>query len=407
MDAADPLPPAIVISRDPDRLAREVDLGDCVAIEMTLTRPDRIGEVLEVSSAAIVVVDLAMGRTETIDVIRTVVNFRRPVAVVGLTRSPLDEAVLSRALAAGAVSCVTPRTIAEHGAVPFLITANGGAFLPDVEVREMLMVEADDDLTSTERESRLRNLVLGLIPLTGGLAALISLLWRRYLGQIGVRPVDLAVDPATRIADVFFTISVLVGLIGPLVFVGSWLDLLVRSTGDRLGAWILRHRQLSRLFLSLVTVAATITLANLGQLLFALFVGPFVAALLLAKIFDLDDDLPAALRITRLRASRAAAGAGVLFVLLLALLSYEVIIRGPAFDAEGEAGWMAPTVLGFNAEPVEVTLVEDGSVSQLLYLGGNADLYVFVDPCDDDRVDLVSVGATRITVIDRVACDGP
>jgi hypothetical protein len=145
--------------------------------------------------------------------------------------------------------------------------------------------------------------------------------------------------------------------------------------------------------------------SQFGQLLFALFVGPFVGGLLLAKMFDLDDDLPAVLQITRLRPGSAIAGAAVVFALFLALLSYDVINRGPEFDENGESGWIAPSVLGFNAQPVLVTAVESGTLSEMLYLGGNADLYVLVDPCDGDRVDYVSVGATKLTVIDRVACD--
>lgn len=262
-----------------------------------------------------------------------------------------------------------------------------------------------DDLTSSQRSERLRNLVLGLIPLAGVLTALASLLWRRYLGQIGVRPVDLAVDPATRIADAFLTISVLVGLIGPQFFVGSWLDLITGSANERVAAWIRAHRVLGRVALALFTFLITVILVQLSPLLFALFFGPFVGSLLLARMFDLDDDLPAVLRITRLRPVRAMASAAIVFAIFLALLSYEVVVRGPSFDENGVAGWVAPDVLGFNAVPVQVTEVDDGSVSELLYLGGNADLYVFVDPCDGDRVDYVSVGATQLTVIERVDCD--
>jgi hypothetical protein len=40
----------------------------------------------------------------------------------------------------------------------------------------------------------------------------------------------------------------------------------------------------------------------------------------------------------------------------------------------------------------------------VLYLGGNADLYVLVYPCDDDEVEYVSVGSTRLVVIDEVTC---
>ena len=43
-------------------------------------------------------------------------------------------------------------------------------------------------------------------------------------------------------------------------------------------------------------------------------------------------------------------------------------------------------------------------VRERLYLGGNADLYVFVDPCNDDRVEMVSVGSSRMVVVDEISC---
>ena len=41
---------------------------------------------------------------------------------------------------------------------------------------------------------------------------------------------------------------------------------------------------------------------------------------------------------------------------------------------------------------------------EVLYLGGNADLYVLVDPCNDDAVEMMSVGSSRIDIIDEVTC---
>ena len=48
----------------------------------------------------------------------------------------------------------------------------------------------------------------------------------------------------------------------------------------------------------------------------------------------------------------------------------------------------------------------DGSAGpgDRLYLGSRADLDALVDPCDDDRVEYVSAGSTRLGVIDRVTC---
>ena len=74
------------------------------------------------------------------------------------------------------------------------------------------------------------------------------------------------------------------------------------------------------------------------------------------------------------------------------------------FDERGEVGWIAPSVFGFNAEPVDVTDLDDGSRTDMLYLGGDGDVYLLVDPCDGSRVDFVPVGETQMTVIDRVRC---
>lgn len=48
--------------------------------------------------------------------------------------------------------------------------------------------------------------------------------------------------------------------------------------------------------------------------------------------------------------------------------------------------------------------VEARELRDALYLGGNADLYVLVDPCRDDEIEMVSVGAHRLEVIDEVSC---
>jgi len=48
-----------------------------------------------------------------------------------------------------------------------------------------------------------------------------------------------------------------------------------------------------------------------------------------------------------------------------------------------------------NREPIEV-----------LYLGGNADLYVLYDPCEE-VTRMVPVGSSRVDVIDQVTCRPP
>jgi hypothetical protein len=36
--------------------------------------------------------------------------------------------------------------------------------------------------------------------------------------------------------------------------------------------------------------------------------------------------------------------------------------------------------------------------------GRNADLYVLIDPCDDDKIEMVSVGSSRIEIVDEISC---
>ena len=83
----------------------------------------------------------------------------------------------------------------------------------------------------------------------------------------------------------------------------------------------------------------------------------------------------------------------------------EVTVIGPDFDPNGARGFLAPTVLGFSAQPMQAYDVDNGGPPRaVLYLGGNADLYVLVDPCDEGRVDMVSVGSQRLVVIDEITC---
>ncbi|MDH3755022.1 MAG: hypothetical protein OEU32_14220 [Acidimicrobiia bacterium] len=408
MPRADGRPACVLIGADPSALISDYSLRDHVDIVATAATVDEVARQQPAAqSFEVAVVDMTDPDDEAQHIIRNLTTSYPSVGVVAALGTPLDETSISLAVDAGAHACATPRTIAEFGGAPFAAAAAQQLFLPTAEVHEMLAAAAGEkELTSSQRDARLRNLVIGLIPLAGVFAGLIALLWRQYLGQIGVRPVDLAVDPATRIADAFFTVSVLVGVIGPQAFVGSWLDLISDSAGDgRLASWIRRHRLSSHLALAVLTFVLAVAIAQLTQFLFALFVGPLVAGLLLAKFFDLDDDLPRVLQIRRLVPARAIGAVTVLVVFFLGLLSYEVVVRGPSFDESGETGFIAPSVLGFNAQPVQVTAVEDGTTSEMLYLGGNADLYVLVDPCDADRTDYVSVGATKLTVIDQVRCD--
>jgi hypothetical protein len=100
------------------------------------------------------------------------------------------------------------------------------------------------------------------------------------------------------------------------------------------------------------------------------------------------------------------AGTIVVILVVMAVLSIEVFIRGPDFGTKGVNG-AVPRVLGLRAQPVYVIDVSgEREPREALYLGGHADLYVLVDPCDEDAVEMVSVGSSRLEVIEVITCPG-
>ncbi len=396
-----------ISDREIDRLERGDERTEQVEISRLLTDVDDLADTIDQVQPRVAVIDLDLERGAAFEAL-TRTTLRSPrVRLLARTATPPQHDDIARALAAGALGFVESeaRAVDFHRAVQTV--GDGRPYLPQDATRTMLAAKVSElGLTAAERDARLRNLVIGLIPLAGGLTAIMSLLWRRYLGQIGVRPVDLAIDPATRLVDAFFALSVLLAIVGPMLFIGGWLDLLQEFGDRRLARWLADHRKVARLIMTIGIAAIGSGLAVVGQVIMALFVGPFVAALLLARTFDLDDDIPVALRLTRWNPTRAAAGAGAVVVLFLSVLSLEALVIGPDLRPDGAHGWLAPSVLGFNAQPMAANSAEDGSDRRdVLYLGGNADLYVLVDPCgDEDVVEFVPVGSTRLMVIDEVVC---
>lgn len=375
-----------------------------VAVLRIVADPEELTSAIDELGPEVALVDTGLDADGGFEAIERIRFSAEPVGLLAMTPPPPTHDTVVRALAAGASGFVEADAPAPTIRRAVEAIASGERFLPVDATVELLAEKGDDlGLTAAERDSRLRNLVIGLIPLAGSLTAFVSLLWRRYLGNIGVRPVDLAIDPATRLVDAFFSLSVLLAVFGPLLFIGTWLDLLTERADRRVVRWVVAHRRLARVGLAVVVLIGGAVLAALAQVILALFVGPLIGGLLLAKTFDLDDDLPAALRLSRWDAGRAAAAFVGVIVACLSVLSFEALVVGPDLRADGAHGWLAPRVLGFRAQPMVATTVDSGEQQEVLYLGGNADLYVLVDPCDD-RVILVSVGSTQLEVIERVGC---
>ena len=225
------------------------------------------------------------------------------------------------------------------------------------------------------------------------------------MGQIGVRPTDLGVDPTSRVIDIIVALLLVLGVFGPLLFIGTWLDMLRDSKLNRgiIGGF-LRHRKVAYVTVSILWLVLAAVMAVGSDLLLIVVVGPIVTVSIIATAVGASEELPRIIRIESISLPAAIIGALVMSLIFVGELAYEVQIVGPDLRTDGDHGYLAPRVLGVNAIPVKATTLGTGEVSEVLYLGGNADLYVLVDVCDNDRVDYVSVSTQHLVVIDEVSC---
>jgi hypothetical protein len=381
-------------------------LGTDLEDSLLVRRPGAIDAAIDDFHPNVALVDTSYQNQRGFDAISEILARDDDVRVIALTPDPpaLDDIALGTR--AGAEGFIDVNTEPEEIAAALREVAAGGIWLPQDVARTALTQAADDlDVTAAERRSTLNSIILGLIPLTGLMAAILAFLWRRYLADIGARPVDIALDPGSRVVDAIITLIMLVAVIGPLAFVSNWLDLLRRSDVNRGPLrWLLERRALAW------TVTAALLLTAIGLLLvgtkvlIVLVIGPIVGMALIARALDLDKSIPAVLRI-KTGSTRILVGGVALLVAFFAVVTIEVMFVGPQFGTKGAEGFIAPTVMGFRAQPMLwIDLDSDGKQHEILYLGGNADLYLLVDPCNDDETLFVSVGASRLIVIDEVTC---
>jgi DNA-binding NarL/FixJ family response regulator len=326
--------------------------------------------------------------------------------VLALTPEPPSHAQVALATRAGADGFID----SEAGAETFIAAVDaileGGMWFPPEATRRVISASADDlDTTASERRSRLSGVVFALIPLTAIIASVQVGFWRRYMGQIGVRPTDLGVDPTSRVIDVMVAMLLVLGIFGPLLFAANWLQMLRESRLNRgpIGGF-LRHRKLAYVTVSGLWLILAAAIAVGPDLVLVVVVGPIVAVSIIAQAVGASEELPRIARIEGISLPGAIVGALVMTFIFIGVLTYEVQIVGPDLRTDGEHGYVAPRVLGVNAIPVQASNLNTGEVADKLYLGGNADLYILVDVCDNDRVDYVSVSTQRLVVIDEVTC---
>ena len=356
--------------------------------------------------ADVAIVDVTFPEGAAYGRIASTIAEKPELRVLALTTAPPSHDEVARSIAAGAVGFADVDVDADVFADAVRAVHEGGLWLPGPATATVLRdVASDLAVTTTERRSRLIAVGLGLVPVAGALASVLSLLWRKYMGHLGVRPVDLGIDPSSRVVDALASISYLIAVFGPFLYIRSWLDAAASGASERGSRWLGAHRTFAGVVLGAMIFLGAAVLSIWADIVLSLVIGPIVGISLLAATVGLTSELPRVLRIEFVRPRRAAFAAIAAVFLFITALGAEVLIRGPEFNEQGAEGGLVTKFMGFKAQPVIVTDV-DGKlpVRQRLYLGGNADLYVLVDPCNGDKVEMVSVGSSRMEVIDEISC---
>lgn len=367
----------------------------------------------------LLLVDLMLPGLRSIDLITQVGASHPDIRVLALSPGDIPHDRVILAIRAGALGFITRDVSIDEAWEAIQRVRLGEHWLPLDDTYSVLSdAAADMTVTVQERRGRLGQVLLGLIPLTGMVAAITAYLWREYWGQIGVRVVDLGVDPTTRMVDVLVVILMVMGIFGPLLFIKSWTEAIsewVQKDHPSIARWVVKaqRRRLGRLvfnhwmargLMALLLLSALAWLATIFPLVMIVFFGPVVGLILLANILGLDQELPDALHLPHLGIRRVVVFFGVVIFVFLFAIGIEVFVFGPDLRTDGLNGIIAPQALGFSARPVTVYDLDDiYDPLGALYLGGNADLYVLYDPCAE-TVRLVPVGSSRVEMVDRVNC---
>jgi DNA-binding NarL/FixJ family response regulator len=402
-----------------------VHLGEIEGVEVVGVAHNRNAAKAEAEALQpdVLLVDLMLPGYRSIDIVRHVVDEQPQVHILALAPADPPHDRIMLAAEAGALGYVCRDAAPSEIEAAIEQVHHGEPWLPLNQTYEVLQDGAGELASSSEeRRNRLTQVVLGLIPLTGLVAAITAYLWREYWGHIGVRVVDIGVDPTTRMIDVLVVLLVVIGTFGPLLFVrswvaaiGAWMEGEPRLAGAAANARgfhlvgvqvgrLLFNQWVARLLVALLVLSFMLLLNRFMPLIVVLFFGPAVGVVLLANLLDLDDELPEALHLPHLEPGRVLGFLGVVIIVFLLALGTEVWIVGPDLRTDGLHGVLAPEVLGFRARPVMLyDLDEVQEPLGALYLGGNADLYVLYDPCVE-TVRFVPVGSSRVELIDQVTC---
>jgi DNA-binding NarL/FixJ family response regulator len=377
---------------------------------------------IESTQPDLLLVDLMLPGYRSITVISHVSSTYPEIQILALTPGDLPHDRVILAIRAGALGFISRDTRPDDVSEAIRQVNQGEYWLPLEDTYDVLGASAEElAVTAQQRRSRLNQMILSMIPLLGIVAAFTSFLWREYWGQIGVRVVDLGVDPTRHAFDMLVVVMLAIGIFGPLLFVTSWAEAIgkwIERDHPSIAKWVVKARQqrlgrlvfnkwVAKALLALLLLFVLIYLAWILPIIVFIIFGLVVGLILVVNILELDRELPEKLHLPHLGSRRVVFFLVSVIIILLLILGIEVWVQGPDLRTDGLHGVVVQQVLGFYAQPV--TLYDlDGSKEpqEMLYLGGNADLYVLYDPCTE-IVRFAPVGSSLVEHIDQVTCRSP
>jgi len=377
---------------------------------------------IERSPPDVLLIDVTLLGLRSIEIISYVSATLPDVKILAMSPGdpPYDRVIL--AMQAGALGFVSKEADVSEVFDALKKVLRGEHHLP-VEDTVDVMKQAAPELmiAAKERRGKLTEGLLTLIPLIGIISAFTQFLWRKYWGSIGVRVSDLGVDASSRVTDFLIFLLVLIGIFGPLMFIRSWMKLI--------GSWVNNHSKLNVLLtkaqkieimglpfgfyvfgywmgwtvLAVIVLLITLPFEGSGGKILTLIMGIAFALILLAHVMGSNDFLPRWLTIAKDRVRATLSIISGLILVLLVVLTIEVF-EGPDLRLDGVHGFLAPKAIGLSARPAIIHDLDDKyKPLQVLYLGGNADLYVLYDPCEK-VVRMIPVGSSRVKMIKEVEC---
>ncbi|MCJ7557293.1 MAG: response regulator, partial [Gammaproteobacteria bacterium] len=247
----------------------------------------------------VLVVDLMLPGIRSIDLVRMVAGDQTQVRILALVPADPPHDRIMLAAKAGALGYVCRDALASEFAAAIEQVQRGEPWLPLQQTYNVLQDGAGElSLSSQVRRTRLTEVLMGVIPLTGLIAAITASLWRHYWGDIGVRVTDLGVDPTSRMIDVLVVLVAVIGIAGPLLFVRYWVKDISKwiANQPRLARIVnkLRSLHLGKLqfgrllinywvawvLLALLVFSIMLVIARAMPLIMAMFIGPAVIIIL-------------------------------------------------------------------------------------------------------------------------------